>query len=403
MLEKIDLKPKFHGIEICKRGDYLVNMSDNDGVIKRIVTGVAVSLGVTAVTSTFQIIKSLKTSTIDIGEWDNSYNNINKILYRLNPEMYIKHRMPTTNKDFYELSTDISYFISLKNKNYIKVETYQNKSEKSYYPEHRLKIQFFGKERYKNRAEFLRNALRITDDKHIRVQYLNEYEISCDVIPHSFDNIVLDEKVKQNIVNGLVNWDKSKNWYDEHQLVHKIGVFLYGKPGTGKSTVAKAISSMFGNAPILTIDPNNIMNSVNGILKMRKKYDGTIVVLIEDFDMYFKSREEIENVEIGLDQKKQKDFNQNAIFQLLDGVYSTDDTIYVATTNYKDRIDAALIRYGRFDIQEELNYFNKDDATKCVKLLGYDENVLDSMNFEYPVQPAYLQSKIMEYRANCMG
>lgn len=117
---------------------------------------------------------------------------------------------------------------------------------------------------------------------------------------------MLDEKVKQNIVNGLVNWDKSKNWYDEHQLVHKIGVFLYGKPGTGKSTVAKAISSMFGNAPILTIDPNNIMNSVNGILKMRKKYDGTIIVLIEDFDMYFKSREEIENVEIGLDQKKQK-------------------------------------------------------------------------------------------------
>lgn len=376
-------------------------MSDNDSVIKRIVTGVAVSLGVTAVTSTFQIIKSLKTSTIDIGEWDNSYNNINKMLYRLNPETYIKHRTPTTNKDFYELSIDISYFISLKNKNYIKVETYQNKSEKSYYPEHRLKIQFFGKERYKNRAEFLRNALRITDDKHIRVQYLNEYEISCDVIPHSFDNIVLDETVKQNIINGLVNWSKSKDWYDEHQLVHKIGVFLYGKPGTGKSTVAKAISSMFGNAPILTIDPNNIMNSVNGILKMRKKYDGTIVVLIEDFDMYFKSREEIENVEIGLDQKKQKDFNQNAIFQLLDGVYSTDDTIYVATTNYKDRIDSALIRYGRFDIQEELTYFNKDDATKCVKLLGYNENILDSINLKYPVQPAYLQSKIMEYRANC--
>lgn len=378
----------------------MVFINTDENMLKKVLTGIAISLGTTAITSTFQIIKSLKTSTIDIGEWDNSYNNINKMLYRLNPDTYIKHRTPTTNKDFYELSTDISYFISLKNKNYIKIETYQNKSERSYYPEHRLKIQFFGKERYKNRADFLRNALRITDDKHIRVQYLNEYEISCDVIPHSFDNIVLDEKVKQNIVNGLVNWNKSKNWYDEHQLVHKIGVFLYGSPGTGKSTVAKAISSMFNNAPILTIDPNNIMNSVNGILKMRKKYEGTIIVLIEDFDMYFKSREEIENIEIGLDQKKQKDFNQNAIFQLLDGVYSTDDTIYVATTNYKDRIDSALIRYGRFDIQEELTYFNKDDATKCIKLLGYNENVLDFMNFEYPIQPAYLQSKIMEYRAN---
>lgn len=324
------------------------------------------------------------------------------MLYRLNPERYTKHRTPTTNKDFYELDEDISYFISLKNKNYIKVETYRNKSEKSFYPEHRLKIQFLGKERYKHREEFLKNALRITDDKHIRVQYLNEYEINCDVIPHSFDNIVLDEKVKQNIVNGLVNWDRSRNWYDEHQLVHKIGVFLYGKPGTGKSTVAKAISSMFGNAPILTIDPNNIMNSVNGILKMRKKYDGIIIVLIEDFDMYFKSREELENVEMRLEQKKQKDFNQNAIFQLLDGVYSTDDTIYIATTNYKDRIDSALIRYGRFDIQEELNYFGEDNAVKCAKLLGYNKDVLKYMNLEYPVQPSYLQSKIMEYRANCI-
>lgn len=377
-----------------------IRTNKNDSVIKQIVTGIAVSLGVTAVTSTFQIIKSLKMSTIDVGEWDNSYNNINKMLYKLKPDAYIKHRTPTTNKDFYELSEDVSYFIPLKNKNYIKVETYRNKSEKTFYPEHRLKVQFFGKERYKHREEFLRNALKITDDKHIRVQYLNEYEMSCDVIPHSFDNIVLNERVKNNIVGGLSNWNSSKDWYENHQLVHKIGVFLYGKAGTGKSTVAKAISVMFNNAPILTIDPNNIMNSVNGILKMRKKYDGTIIVLIEDFDMYFKSREEVENIEIGFEQKKQKDFNQNAIFQLLDGVYSTDDTIYIATTNYKDRIDSALIRYGRFDIQEELDYFNEDEALECVELLGYDNEVLENMKLEYPVQPSYLQSKIMEYRAN---
>lgn len=157
---------------------------------------------------------------------------------------------------------------------------------------------------------------------------------------------------------------------------------------------------MFGNAPILSIDSDNIMKSVNSILKMRRKYDGTLIVLIEDFDMYFKSREEVENFELDIVQKKQKDNNQNAIFQLLDGVYSTDNTIYIATTNYKERIDSALIRYGRFDIQEELEYFKKEDALKCVGLLGYDERVLEEIDIEYPVQPAYLQSKIMEYRAN---
>ena len=341
----------------------------------------------------------MKSSVLDVGEWDSAYNNINKMVYKMNSELYIKHRTPTMNKDYYELSEDTSYFVKLGSNNYMKVITYRNKSEKTFYPEHRLKVIFFGKDRYKLRAEFLHSALKLTDNKHIRVKYLNEYEVTCDVIPHSFDNIVLDDEVKSRIINGLNGWNSSKDWYDNHQLVHKIGVFLYGKPGTGKSTIAKAVSTMFQNAPILTIDPSDIMKSINGILKMRKKYEGTLVVLIEDFDMYFKSREELENIELELEEKKKKDMNQNAIFQLLDGVYSTDNTIYIATTNYKDRIDSALIRHGRFDIQEEVDYFDEKDALKCVKLLGYDKEVLNGLNIEYPVQPSYLQSKIMEYRS----
>lgn len=50
--------------------------------------------------------------------------------------------------------------------------------------------------------------------------------------------------------------------------------------------------------------------------------------------------------------------------------------------------------------KEELNYFDYNKALDCVKLLGYGKKELDIFNLEYPVQPAYLQSKIMEYRAN---
>jgi len=366
----------------------------------KIIAGIAISIGTTAITEVAKLIKSTKMSIINVGEWDNSYNNINKLIYKLNSDKYDKHRIPTTNNDYYELTCDTSYFIKLEDKNYIKIEAFKNTNDAKYYPEQRLKISFFGKNKYKHRANFLKDALKLTDEKYIRVQYLNEHEMNCDVIPHGFNTIVLDDKVKLRIINGLKSWKNSKKWYDEHELVHKIGVFLYGKPGTGKSTIAKAISNMFDNAPILTIDPNNIMVSVKGIFRMRKKYNGTIIVLIEDFDLYFKSREELANIELNYEQKQQKDNNQNAIFQLLDGIYSTDNTIYIATTNYKDRIDSALIRYGRFDIQEELDYFDYNKALQCVKLLGYNQKVLDSLKLEYPVQPAYLQSKVMEYRAS---
>ena len=374
--------------------------SKNDTIAKKIITGIAISVGGTIITEGFKLIKNGMVSTINVGEWDSAYNKINKLVCKMDEEKYNKFRIPTVNQDWCELSCDTTYFIKLKDKNYIKVEAFKNKDDKKFYPEQRLKLTFFGNKKYEYRRKLLSDASKLTDDKHIQVKYLNETEITCDVIPHDFNKIILDKSVKTRIINGLKNWKNSKQWYEDHEMVHKIGLFLYGKAGTGKSTVAKAVSKMFNNAPILTIEPSNIMNSISGIFNMRKKYEGTIIVLIEDFDLYFKSREELENVELDTEQKKRKDANQNAIFQLLDGIYSTDNTIYIATTNYKDRIDAALIRYGRFDIQEELDYFDYDKALKSVNLLGYDKNVLDELKLDYPVQPSYLQSKIMEYRAN---
>ena len=104
---------------------------------------------------------------------------------------------------------------------------------------------------------------------------------------------------------------------------------------------------------------------------------------------------------IETDKKKDKKENisMNEIFQLLDGIYSTEDTIYIATTNYKERIDPALIRYGRFDLQCELKYFEKEEVIQFMKLFGLNEKDIEEFHLTCPVQPAFLQSKIMEWRA----
>lgn len=50
----------------------------NNSLIKKVATEVIVSLTVATVADITQIIKSLKASIIDIGEYDSAYNNINK-------------------------------------------------------------------------------------------------------------------------------------------------------------------------------------------------------------------------------------------------------------------------------------------------------------------------------------
>lgn len=374
-------------------------------MLSHIIGEIAISLGVSVITDVAKTINSATASIISVREWDETYNGINKMLYKLSPKQYEKHRAPSKNKNSYELTSGVRYIVKLKDNNFAMVETTREDNSKIFF-EKSLHIRFIGKNRYLYRNAFLVESAKLTDKKCIPVKYLNEYGIQCDIIPRSFDSIVLEDSVRHNIVSGLQNWKTSRDWYETHQLVYKIGVFLYGDPGTGKSTITRAISEMFNRAPILVMDINNIMQSIRSIIKMRERYKGTIIVLIEDIDMYFpKQVDRTDNEQDNPDPNKEAEertnkINQNAIFQLLDGVYSTDDTIYIATTNYKDKLDSALIRCGRFDIQERLSNLTEDGAKKKVQLLGYDASVLRELNIEYPVQPALLQSKIMEYRAN---
>lgn len=369
---------------------------EKNNILSEVCKGLLIGVGTTLLNDGIKTVMAYKRSIIDLGEWDNAYNNVNKIIYDLDKDKFQKYRCPD-NRDIFSLSNNIIYKVKIDHDNYIKVETYKATNESKYYPEQRLKISFFGKDKYKNRSLFIKKAMSMKDKSHIEVKFVGgDIRSTNKIMPRKWENVVIDKNEKLKLINGLKNWYTDKNWYYEHELIHKIGVFLKGKGGTGKSTTVRAISTMFKNAPILTLDLTKPMNSVDEIIKFRNKYDGVMIVLLEDFDMFFKDRESIEKM--NNDEKKQMDMCQNIIFQVLDGVYSTDDTIYIATTNHPEKLDKALIRYGRFDIQIEMEYIEYDKALEIIKLFGYDENVLNKMNFDFPIEPSKLQSKIMEYR-----
>ncbi len=331
------------------------------------------------------LIKSMNKTSITMYERHIYFPSLNKLVYKLDPEKYNKHRAPYYKDSVYQLEDNIEYIIVKKNV-IILVKTYTELINDV--TEGFISVSFYGKMKYKFKNKILKQIKKSNNDDKIRIDF---GVMSNSVESHTFDNMILKDSVKNHIINGLNRWKNDGEWYKQHQMVHKIGILLYGKPGTGKSTIAKSISNMFNNAPILSVNGSDVSCSLSSILNFRKIYnDNVVIILIEDLDMFFNNRDsKVHN---------NGDLNQNILFQILDGVYSTDNTIYIATTNYIDKIDSALIRYGRFDIQEELTYFNKEEAIKAVELFGYDESILDQFDLEYPVQPAYLQSKILEYR-----
>ena len=85
--------------------------------------------------------------------------------------------------------------------------------------------------------------------------------------------------------------------------------------------------------------------------------------------------------------------------------YKIDDgdnypvSVVVATTNYYNRLDAAVKRYGRFDLQIELKDFNRKEAEEMCKLydLKLEDVISKGINKpDFSISPAKLQAKCLE-------
>ena len=317
---------------------------------------------------------------------------------------YDANRLITRSSSVCILSPGTSYFIKMRRCSGIYVECTRNTIEN--YME--LSLLFYGPDRYKIREKFVRKVEDLLQPRDkIRMIQLNGYGKQSEVLvpPQSINNVILKPETKSTIISGLLTWKKSVKWYKNNSLVHKIGILLYGDPGCGKSTIIRSIATIFDNATIIMPNINDIGESVRDIIEVRKNIDGVLIVVLEDFDMLFYNRAD-ESLEIDMNSGSNgKKNNQNATFQLLDGLYSTEDTIYIATTNHIDRLDPAMIRHGRFDIQEKIEGFDENLTMKFLYHFGYDKKFFDEYikgNFEYPIQPAKLQAFIMEHRSREM-
>lgn len=340
------------------------------------------------------IFRSMSSSTILIDEQDLGYEKLNKALYNVDPVKYSRYRIPTIQEttDF-QLSVGTDYMIKLKNKNFIHVTVSQNDKKRTKV----IKLSFHGPDKYRIRGKISKYVASNKSKKYIDAIPVgcNSYYNTSRLISLSFDDIVLKDDARNKIVGGLIGWNNDKEWFSENKMLHKIGVLLYGKPGTGKSTIVKCISNMFNNAKIYTVNGKSIKQSAMEILYSRRSTPNNeiLIVLLEDFDMFSIDREN-KNDDDDFD-----DDNLNCLFQMLDGIYSTDNTIYIATTNYIEKLDSALIRTGRFDIQVELDYFTKDESIEYIRKLNVDTSIIDSLELKFPISPSDLRSVILSVRA----
>ena len=220
----------------------------------------------------------------------------------------------------------------------------------------------------------------------------------------AFDDIFIQDDLKDKIVKIIDNFLASKKYYDEHGITYKIGILLSGPPGSGKSSIAKAIASYVGwkirymgekDKPDSTLSDYVIFfEDIDCITEESRDNGLRGSKRPKDRHPKFSELQEADaKGELHLWENTKDHLSMHSLLNYLDGIMSPSSCIFIATTNYPEKLDPALIRPGRFDYHFKIDLADRNMAEKMCDRFGTDCSILD--DYEFPCSLSSIQSRIM--------
>ncbi|MDA2935882.1 ATP-dependent zinc metalloprotease FtsH [Patescibacteria group bacterium AH-259-L05] len=167
----------------------------------------------------------------------------------------------------------------------------------------------------------------------------------------TFNDVAGCEEAKTELMEVI---DFLKNPGRYQKLGGKVpkGVLLLGKPGTGKTLLARAVSGEAG-VPFFSLSGADFVEMFVGVgasrvrdLFEQGKKNAPSIIFIDEIDAVGRHRGA--GLGGGHDEREQ---TLNALLVEMDGFEPHENVILMAATNRPDVLDTALLRPGRFDRQ----------------------------------------------------
>jgi cell division protease FtsH len=149
------------------------------------------------------------------------------------------------------------------------------------------------------------------------------------------------------------------------------GVLLAGRPGTGKTLLARAVAGEAG-VPFFSVSASEFVEAIVGIgasrvrdLFKQAKESQPAIVFIDELDAIGRSRSAGAAGFGGNDEREQ---TLNQILTEMDGFESGEAVIVLGATNRPEVLDSALLRPGRFDRRVTVPPPDKDGRRKILEV-----------------------------------
>ncbi|RUS71815.1 hypothetical protein EGW08_020422 [Elysia chlorotica] len=216
------------------------------------------------------------------------------------------------------------------------------------------------------------------------------------------NSVVLDRGLSEHILNDIQEFIDNPKWYLDRGIPYRRGYLLYGPPGCGKSSFIMALAGALDYS-ICVLNLSDKGMSDDRLSHLLTNAPEQSIILLEDIDAAFVSRDlAAENPVVYQGMGR---LTLSGLLNALDGVASTEARILFMTTNYIDRLDKALIRPGRVDLKQVIDFASEHQLTEMFRRFYPEEPESSAKSFsasvlslDHPISAAQVQGFFMLHK-----